>query len=727
MLLKKDAQGQATSDRMASSPGSTSINSRPVAILEWSIALSLVVPVVLFIIVASSTRLEALGAARSRLDRTAKVAEEHAIRVMETNFVIAREIRRTLELGGRRGSPVDALALHERLRELGADLEQIQSIWVWNAQGRPLASNRFYPPPPALNVSDRDYFSWARTGGGQWFVSAPLVSRTTGEPFIDVTGRWLLPDGRFGGAISVSLYPKHFTEFYRGLAEHEPGLAVSLLRSDGVVIARWPDPPSIGARLAADSPLLAQMKTGAKSGRTSGRSSLDGIEREVSFRKVGPNDVYVAATANRDRIFAPWYRDMALLAAIMLPAAFIMAFLSYLALKRTRHQQATLARLSEESEQRVKAEDSLRHAQKLEAVGRLTGGVAHDFNNLLMIINTNAYLLKRRLPEAADSPQLSSITRAVESGSRLTRQLLAFSRRQALHPRVVSLQDELPTMADLLRATTGSAITVSISVDSTTRPICVDPAEFELALINLAINARDAMPNGGSLTVTAFNAVSGGDVAVSVHDTGSGISPDIIDKVFEPFYTTKPPGHGTGLGLSQVHGFCAQASGRVEIESKPGAGTRVTMYLPSVAAGKPRAPTPPPAAKVRLAGNVLLVEDNPDISLATAAILADLGFSVRSVDSGDAALAMLSANNDFDAVVTDVMMPGEVDGMALTAWVRDHRPDIAVLIITGYTTQIELARRYGFPVLPKPCSPETIASALTDALSQTGRMPRDTS
>jgi signal transduction histidine kinase len=231
-----------------------------------------------------------------------------------------------------------------------------------------------------------------------------------------------------------------------------------------------------------------------------------------------------------------------------------------------RHQLAALAALRTESENRDRAERALRRAQKLEAMGQLTGGVAHDFNNLLMVMGNNVHLLRRLRPELADDARLAAIARAVGSGEKLTRQLVAFSRRQALRPQVLRLQDVLPALVDLIKPAVGSRVQVATSVAPDAAAVELDPAE-------LALNARDAMPGGGQLTITARDATDSKgrpEVVLSVSDTGQGIPPELQERVFEPFFTTKPVGEGTGLGLSQVYGMCTQAGGTARIESRPG-------------------------------------------------------------------------------------------------------------------------------------------------------------
>jgi signal transduction histidine kinase/CheY-like chemotaxis protein len=685
------------------------------------------VPLLLFAAVALQLHRSAFSEAGERLERAARIGQEHASRVVETNDVLARIL--LAETADEPDAAIRArsAALHERLTALTDGLGQLQSVWLWSAEGRPLVSNRFAAPPATIDVSDREYFRWARSNRSDaWFVTRPLLSRSTGEPFVDFTRRRTLADGRFGGVVSVSLFPSYFSEFYRELAIREPGLAVALLRSDGVVIARWPDPPTLDARLAADSPLLARMQAGDTLGETRGPSSIDGIDRLVSFRRIEGLPLYVAATVARPVIVAGWRRQALALAAFVLPLTLGLAYLSWLALHRAQREAAAIRRYRAEVEQRMRAEQALRQAQKLEALGQITGGVAHDFNNLLMVISNNAQLMRRLLPGAAESAQVAAIQRAVSAGSKLTRQLLSFAGRQPLQPTVVALEQALPELLELVRTTVGDAVAVSATATAGVGAIDVDHAELELAMINLAVNARDAMPDGGTLSILARRArpdeapeCDGAHcVAIEVSDTGEGIPPDAIGRAFEPFFTTKPHGRGTGLGLAQVYGFATQSGGTARIASEPGQGTTVTLYLPVSA--RVAAP-PPPAADRRwrpLSGRLLLVEDNLEIARATVPLIEALGYATVHAASGDEALAVMADDPlGFDAVLSDIVMPGTHDGFALARALRARRPDLPIVLMTGYTAEVDRARDEGFEVLPKPCGPDTLSAALGRAVA----------
>ena len=370
-------------------------------------------------------------------------------------------------------------------------------------------------------------------------------------------------------------------------------------------------------------------------------------------------------------------------------------------------------------------------AQKMEALGHLTGGVAHDFNNLLMIISGQNQALKRL---TADNPRGSRATEAIEiaiaRGASLTRQLLSFSRRQTLEVRTVEIGPHLERFKSMLLGTMGGQ-NILISVLPGTWLIKVDPNELELSLLNLVINARDAMPSGGTIAINAENAalapedtparIAGEFVAITVSDTGTGIAPDILPKIFDPFFTTKQTNKGSGLGLSQVHGFVHQSGGTVTIDSELGQGTRITLFLPrSLAAPEPELGEPDHRPGKQDA--VLLVEDNPEVSEATAMMLQELGYEVQTASDSQAALQALSLHRP-KLVLTDIIMPGEIDGLALARHIREQNPDLSIVLMTGYNRSN--SAELGFPLLRKPFNLAELGRTVRVALAAKDEQPNN--
>ncbi len=691
-----------------------------------AVVAAVLIPLAILAVVAARMHHNAFAEARERLERAARIAQEHAARVVETSDVLARVILQEAgdasdaELRDRRE---DAYRL---LRDLTGNLEQIQSIWLWDRAGAPLWSSRFAVPPASLNVSDREYFVGTREGRyDHWYVSQPLRSRSTGEPFVDFARRRTLADGQFAGVVSVSLFPAYFARFYRDLAEREPHLAVALVRKDGHVIARWPEVENLETRLSPESPLVRHMSLGTPRGETKGRSSIDGEERLVHFRAVEGLPLYVAGSLPVGAVMAGWRTQVLVLAAFVAPLAGALVVLALLALRRADREAEALQRFQLESAQRMRAEEALRQAQKLEALGRITGSVAHDFNNLLMVVSNNALLLTRLSPQAAEQPQLAAIQRAVASGTKLTRQLLSFARRQPLQPTVLSLAAALPDLADLVRTAVGKRIEVVERVASDLPPIEADPNELELALLNMAVNARDAMPDGGRLLIVARRATAaevedlpdGDYLALSMSDSGLGMDQEVLRHVFEPFFTTKPPGKGTGLGLAQVYGFAKQSNGTATIDSEPGVGTTVTLYFPVTTRAISREAVPVHRELPVLSAALLYVEDNLEVAGATTPLLQATGCRVTHAGAADEAMQLLSRER-FDLVLSDIVMPGDMNGLALARTIRKYHPSVPIVLMTGYTAELHQALAEGFEVLPKPCAAATLVDALARALNR---------
>src|SRR5579872_1105378 len=372
-----------------------------------------------------------------------------------------------------------------------------------------------------------------------------------------------------------------------------------------------------------------------------------------------------------------------------------------------------------------RVQQQLAESQKMDALGQLTGGVAHDFNNLLMVVSGHIQTLKRIVGGDARATRAAlAIEHAAERGANLTSQLLTFARRARVNPQPIDVRQRIDAIREVLISGLGRNIRFVVDIAADVWPVTVDIGEFEIALVNLVINARDAMPEGGTVTITAKNVLFGDGepapkgeyVAIGVEDTGVGIPDDILVRVFEPFFTTKPVGKGTGLGLSQVHGFVHQAGGTVKIDSTLGQGTMLRIYLPRATNGAVSASGHEPAKEAAGAGAVLLVEDNPDVASASAGLLEQLGYEVKWVSNAEAALEAIEGNG-FDLVFSDIVMPGRIDGLGLAKIVRQRYPELPVLLATGYSEAAQSARS-DFPILRKPYRLNELSQALTRLTAQ---------
>ena len=398
---------------------------------------------------------------------------------------------------------------------------------------------------------------------------------------------------------------------------------------------------------------------------------------------------------------------------------------------------ADILSLSLEAQQRRQTEQRLRQAQKMEAVGQLTGGIAHDFNNLLAVVVGNLDMLEEGVRDRPhDHERVIRVIEAAERGASLTRQLLAFSRQQSLQPKHIDLAELVRTAADLLRRTLGEAYTITVEAEPGLWPCFIDPAQTEGAIINLAINARDAMPQGGKLTVEAQNvtlekAAAGPDgevvpgqyVMLAVTDTGCGMSQEVLARAFEPFYTTKDVGQGTGLGLSMVHGFVQQSGGHIKLHSEVGAGTSIKLYLPRAHSEKETEVSEPEnrGTVEKPAQTILAVEDDAAVRAYIGESLRGLGY--RVVVAGDArtALQLLKDTPEVELLFTDVILPGGMTGGDLAAEARRQRPDIKVLFTSGYPRNA--ITEAGFlgedaEALAKPYRRTELASKLAQAFAR---------
>ncbi len=388
----------------------------------------------------------------------------------------------------------------------------------------------------------------------------------------------------------------------------------------------------------------------------------------------------------------------------------------------------------EDQERLAATESALRQAQKMEAVGQLTGGVAHDFNNLLMAITSGMYLLDQPMDADRRRRVIESMRQAIERGTALTRQLLTFARRRPLAPKTVNLKEHLLGMQEMLQRSLRADVQVEMAFDDDLWPVDVDPGELELAILNICVNSRDAMPDGGTILISARNVrrtllnLRAHSVTVTVTDSGVGMTEDVLSRALEPCFTTKDVGKGSGLGLAQVYGFLTQSNGQVAIESVPGEGTTVSLTFPrsdkspTAAAAVARA-LPADAERradrlQRSNGNVLLVEDDLTVAELTVQMLESTGFSVLHAKSATAALDALSAGRRVDIVFSDVMMPGGMNGVDLAREIRKRRPGLPVILTTGYVEAARAAMTEGLEVLVKPYPLEVLVRTLNAQLSR---------
>jgi len=689
---------------------------KSLTMLRWMMVASLALPVALFLIAAQVSYGTTYDEADREIRRSLDVVHEHALKVFETIDRSLWEIDEIVRDLSDADIKAREQALHARLRQLSDSLPQMKSAWVFDANGKPLVNSAIYPAPD-MSFLDRDYFNAHVTDSVGTFIGARLTPRSPyqGAAFFSISRRRQSDDGSFTGIIQASVLPDYFEHFYARIGRAH-GSYFALRRYDGLILGRFP------ATETTDDPGPHDIPAGAADTEqlVNEVSPVDGIERRVGYQRLASYPVYVSAGLETATIRNRWLSTISRHLIFGIPATALLVVFLTLARRRTEHLYVEAAR-------RLEAEDALRHGQRMEALGQLTGGVAHDFNNLLTVIRASADLLRRpNLPDERRQRYIDAISDTVARASKLTSQLLAFARRQALKPEVFDIGRSVATLRDMTKTLVGSRIEVVTSVPEEPCYVNADAGQFETALINMAVNARDAMAGQGVLSISVAPAADLprpaalhdrpplGYVAIAVQDTGVGIPHDQVNRIFEPFFTTKTVGHGTGLGLSQVFGFAKQSGGEIGVTSEPGCGAAFTLYLPRVAGGHGQHDIGL-AQAIPIGGDgmsVLVVEDNIDVGRSATEALAELGYRTTLVDNAkDALEELISGTTRFDVVFTDVVMPG-MTGLELAEEIRRLELNMPVVLASGYSHVLAQQGTHGFELLRKPYSIEELSRVL---------------
>jgi len=537
--------------------------------------------------------------ASTALDEAVAVAAENTTKILDTHMLVAARIDDLLTGLTDPEIRAEEKALHERIAQQIADLPQVAAAWVLDANGHELVSARVFPVNHDLDHSAREDFRVLREGRSQTFILA-LRARSLSDgdyrPYFTVSQRRQTSAGSFRGIIVVAVSGPYFASFYNSLLGGAPRYIASVLRDDGTSLAHYPETEQPPQPEQADEALAKAIADKATGGIIASGSPFSGAGSLIAYQRLADYPVYVAIGRTRASIAGEWLEMMAGYVAIGVPASIGLMLLSLLALRRTRREELALAQAGDAIAQRAAIEAQLHQAQKMEAVGLLTAGIAHDFNNLLTIVVGNVALLEAGL-DPLDAKRHKYIAAAIggcERASALTERLLGFARREPVDPRPVDVDDEvIRRMPDLAWRSLGENIAVEFRLCGNLWPVFVDSEQLTNALLNLALNARDAMAGRGTLTIETANVhldeadpaahpgLGAGDyVSISISDTGCGMPQEVQEKAFDPFFTTKAAGKGTGLGLSQVNGFVTRSGGRCIINSEPGRGTTVKLFLP---------------------------------------------------------------------------------------------------------------------------------------------------
>jgi signal transduction histidine kinase/CheY-like chemotaxis protein len=696
-----------------------------VRLIRIAMAASLVLPLALFLFASWTTYERLQTTARERLVRSLDIEQEEAFKTFElVNLALTQLADLVASMS------VDEIAeneptLHLRLERLSKAVRAVQSIWIYGTDGRPLVSSWVHPPPE-MSFSDRDFIQAHLTGSTQTYYGKVYTSVLDAEPFFTVSRRLVL-NGNFIGVIEASVLPSNFFQFFASLA-YTQGVQYALLRQDGTFLVRFPAvPPGASEKLDETTGFARTIRATPRGGFYSSISPIDQVSRRYAIRRLENTPLYLSAGIETATITREWLSTMGAHLIFGIPATLFLFLTLWLVLRRTQALYAEIDR-------RSKAEESLRQSHRLEAIGHLTGGVAHDFNNLLTIIIGNLEALQRQMA-GAEAQLVRRVDRAMHGASRaamLTKRLLAFSRQQPLSPTPVDVNNLLNGLAEFLRRALGEHLSLEVVGSGGLWPVEVDATELESALVNLAVNARDAMPNGGKLTIEAGNTyldeaycqlhgeiAAGQYVLISVSDTGVGMSRDVLERAFEPFYTTKPSGQGTGLGLSQVYGFVKQSGGHINLYSEVGHGTTAKIYLRRYYG---EAPAPRGVEAVAPRANtgecILLVEDDSDVRRHLAETLAGLGYDVLEARDAKQALGLLRSSASVALLLTDVVMP-EMNGRQLAEAAKTMKPDLKIIFMTGYSRNAIVHQGRldpGVELIQKPIASDHLAATVRKVL-----------
>jgi signal transduction histidine kinase len=553
---------------------------RVIVFLLTLLVASAVLPVVILAALSWRGYVEARADAEDRARRSVAVIDRHTLSVLETeDMALDRVVAAAtgMEPADVRSSEAVATLLHK----VNETMAHMSAILVVDAKGDVIASSGQGLDPP--NVSDQDYFVAQRDRDAGTFVGA-VHPGTTGRPVFDLSRRISSADGAFEGVVVVTMSPAYLEGFFASV-DAGPGRVAQVVRADGEILVR--DPPAADVqRLAAADPLMRAIAA-SDQGIAWSMSSADGSQRLIGHCRVGFYPLYVTVAIDRTAALQPWYANMMFDASILIPCALLLAVVTLLALRGARRQNAALAQLAAETRERMTVEARLRQAQKMEALGELTSGLAHDFNNLLTAIRIYVDVIHGALTDAKVRKFADAMVTEIERAGNLIRSLLTLARHRPQEMQAFDVNATIRGMESLLQQSVGPGIDIAFDLAPDLWWAKADVNQTDVALLNLAINARDAMPSGVLRLATANaelagepDGLTGRYVAISVTDTGTGMSRETVARALEPFFTTKAPGKGTGLGLSSVYAFARQSNGTVVIASQPGEGTTVTIYLP---------------------------------------------------------------------------------------------------------------------------------------------------
>lgn len=660
--------------------------------------------------------------------RLARIVQEQASKVFEINHLANARVRDLTRGWSNVALKEHESQMHARLREIAEQLPQASSLSVFGDDGMLLASSRFFPVSP-VSIADREDFRAILVEHRPIHVSGVLLGRVVSEPIFNVSMPRLDPDGHVLGMVAVSLRPAYFSTFYGELLSQDPSFAAALVLRDGSVLASFP------SRAADGNPDHGTAQTERTLGEALAKRfqsepagvlrtlGIGGADSLVAHRALDKGALQAVVSVPIDAIRAQWRRQLYVAALICAVPALGLWLLTWMSLRRLQREEQAWQRWRDEVGRREVAEDRYRQARKLEAVGRLMASVSHDFRNVLSVISFNADLIALRAqgPVAAREKALDGIRKGLANGTSLANQLLGMARKREHRKEPIAIAGQRDEWTPLIQATLGSSVELRYALAPDCSHVLADKSELELVLVNLASNARDAMPRGGVFEVTAVNVwldgtqgggMLGSYVCIGARDTGCGMAPEVAAHAFDPLFTTKAPGIGTGLGLTQVRDFCRETDGWAAVTSAPGQGTTIKLYLPAQGApdAGPDAEMPVRVAEPR--GRLALLLVTNDLSTVRSALesLARVGVSVHVATNERDATAQLRRNG-FDLVVVDARLGRTLAGLALRHTLGKRFPFLPSIVMTDEADLLAVASLSDSPVLVKPWNAHTLHRA----------------
>jgi signal transduction histidine kinase len=670
---------------------------------------ALLLPALLFTLAAWRDRSDIVAREEDDGNKLVALLKEQAEHLLSGHEIILDIVVEHMRDRGWGAVPTDLL--HE-LEVIDTHLDGESDILLADANGETRATTLHLQPNQPLPVPDHDCFLSLSRNDTQTCISQPHPDPVSGGHLFSLSRR-LENDGKFNGVAQVAISVPYIADLWTSVTASANDI-ITMYRSDGTILAQS------GPRSSSANGQTAGMTVGpAASARTGDRLTIQ--------RKLTDYPVAISLHLDKAAILEPWYSNIAVYGVVAAITTFGMLLALQIATARAQKERRAVALWRAETQERESTQAQLLQSQKMESLGQLTGGIAHDFNNLLTVIIGNVGIVQGNVPDGDDRRMLRNALRAGESAATLTQRLLAFARKQTLRPRSVDLLALVEGMRSLLTRTLGHDVRLSVFADPQLWPSQIDPNQIELIILNLAINARDAMPAGGTLSITLSNGEPGPDaphdlepgqyVVLTVSDTGTGMDEATLGRATEPFFTTKGPGKGTGLGLSMMQGVVSQSGGAARIRSKPGRGTQIELWLPRAKSRPAELAVHAMRHEPQADGVILVCDDNSAVLEYVCDALRAKGYGVLPAMSGHAAISMLGKDASIRLLIVDFLMP-EMNGAAVAREARVHHPRLPILLITGNADlEVVQTELRDVQILRKPFDQEQLATRVADLLA----------